>query len=91
MTSVAPFALVQLFAWSPVLEPAPGIAHWWWALSIPMALFVAMAYKATRVKEMSEYWGATIKMMVQILAAMVGIAVGLALLIQVVLPLLPAE
>ena len=56
-----------------------------------MALFVAMAYKATRVKEMSEYWGATIKMMVQILATMVGIAVGLALLIQVVLPLLPAE
>ncbi|MSR40894.1 MAG: hypothetical protein EXS10_03215 [Phycisphaerales bacterium] len=82
---------MSILAWTPFLEPAPAIALWWWALAIPMALFVAMAYKATRVKEMTDFWRATIKMTVQILAAMIGIAVGLALLIQVLLPMLPAE
>ncbi len=83
--------LTSVLAWTPILEPAPGVAQWWWALSIPMAFFLAMAYKATRVTDITDFWRSTIKMTLQILASMVGIAVGLALLIQVLLPMLPAE
>ncbi len=83
--------LPTILAWTPILEPAPGAAQWWWALSIPMAFFLAMAYKATRVTDIADFWPSTLKMTAQILAAMVGIAVGLALLIQVLLPMLPAE
>jgi hypothetical protein len=56
-----------------------------------MALGVAMAYKAIRVRTLAEWPGAVLKMSLQIVAAMVGIAVGLYLLVIVLLPMLPAE
>jgi hypothetical protein len=81
----------SVLAWTPFLQPAPGVQHWWWLLVLPMALGVAMAYKAIRVRTLAEWPGAVLKMSLQIVAAMVGIAVGLYLLVIVLLPMLPAE
>lgn len=80
-----------LLAWTPFLQPAPGVQHWWWMLVIPMALGVSMAYKAIRVQELSQWPKAVAKMTLQIIAAVVGIAIGLYLLVIVLLPMLPAE
>jgi len=80
-----------LIAWTPFLQPAPGVQHWWWMLVIPMALGVSMAYKAIRVQELSQWPKAVVKMALQIIAAVVGIALGLYLLVIVLLPMLPAE
>lgn len=83
--------LCTTLAWAPFLQPAPGVQHWWWLLVIPMALGVSMAYKAIRVQNLDQWPMAVAKMTLQIVAAVVGIAVGLYLLVIVLLPLLPAE
>ncbi|MEY5060711.1 MAG: hypothetical protein RIS45_632 [Planctomycetota bacterium] len=83
--------LTQVLAWTPFLQPAPGAQHWWWLLVIPTALGVSMAYKAIRVQNLADWPKAVLKMTLQIIAAMVGIAVGLYLLVIVLLPMLPAE
>ncbi len=78
-------------AWTPFLQPAPGVQHWWWLLVLPMALGVAMSYKAIRTADLRDYRRAVITMTLQICAAMAGIAVGLYVLVLLLLPLLPAE
>jgi nucleoside recognition membrane protein YjiH len=78
-------------AWTPFLQPAPGVQHWWWLLVIPTALGVSMAYKAIRVQDLAEWPKAVLRMALQIVAAIVGIAVALYLLVIVLLPMLPAE
>jgi len=80
-----------LLAWTPFLQPAPGAQHWWWLLVIPTALGVSMAYKAIRVQNLADWPKAVLRMSLQIIAAIVGIAVGLYLLVIVLLPMLPAE
>jgi hypothetical protein len=47
----------SVLAWTPFLQPAPGVQHWWWLLVLPMALGVAMAYKAIRVRTLAEWPG----------------------------------
>jgi hypothetical protein len=80
-----------LLAWTPFLEPLPGAQHWWWVLVLPMALGVALSYKAIRTKDLARYPRDAASMTLQIVAAVVGIAVGLHLLVVVLLPYLPAE
>jgi len=83
--------ITALLAWTPFLQPAPGVHRWWWLLVVPMALGVSMAYKAIRVKQLSEWPSAVVRMALQVVAAMIGIAVGLYLLVIVLLPHLPAD
>jgi uncharacterized membrane protein YedE/YeeE len=83
--------LPAMLAWTPFLQPAPGVDRWWWMLVIPMALGIAMSYKAIRTKDLRDYPRDVLRMSVQIVAAVVGIAIGLYLVVIVLLPHLPAE
>ncbi|MEY3025517.1 MAG: hypothetical protein RL136_1296 [Planctomycetota bacterium] len=83
--------MIKLLAWTPFLQPAPGVERWWWLLIIPTALGISMAYKAIRVGSPSEWPKAVGAMTLQILGAVLGIALGLYLLVIVLLPMLPAE
>jgi hypothetical protein len=78
-------------AWIPFLEPMPASHRWWWLSIVPLALGVAMAWKAVRLASLEGYWAAVLRMTVEIVLAVVGIALGLFLLVQMLLPLLPAE
>jgi uncharacterized protein HemY len=80
-----------ILAWTPFLQPAPGVERWWWMLVLPMALGIAMSYKAIRTKDLRDYPRDVLRMSVQVVAAVVGIALGLYLLVIVLLPHLPAE
>ncbi len=84
-------SLAQVLAWTPLLQPAPGAEHWWWMLVVPMAVGIAMSYKAIRTKDLRDWPRDVLRMSVQVLVAVVGIAVGLYLLVIVLLPHLPAE
>ncbi|MFM2165500.1 MAG: hypothetical protein RL325_1937 [Planctomycetota bacterium] len=83
--------MTGLLAWTPFLQPAPGVHQWWWLLVVPMAIGVSMAYKAIRVHDLAEWPKAVARMSLQVVAAIVGIAIGLYLLVIVLLPHLPAE
>lgn len=80
-----------MLAWTPFLQPAPHVDKWWWALIVPTAVGVALAYKATRTRELVLLPREALRMSVQIVAAVAGIALGLYLLVIVLLPLLPVE
>jgi hypothetical protein len=83
--------LMSTLAWTPFLQPAPLVQVWWWLLVLPMALGVAMSYKAIRTHDLARWPRDVAWMTTQIVGVIVGIAVGLYLLVLVVLPLLPAE
>lgn len=83
--------MTALLAWTPFLQPAPGVTSWWWLLLVPTAIGIAIAYTSIRSKTVAAIPREALVMTLQILAAVVGIAVGLYLLVIVLLPSLPAE
>lgn len=78
-------------AWIPFLEPWPAAPRLWWALLLPLAFFLSMAWKAVRLPRMDRYWLSVFTMTGQIIAGVIGIAVALYVLVIVVMPHLPAE
>ena len=80
-----------LTGWIPMIGPASWLQPVWWLLLIPMAWGLSMAYKAIRVGSLEGYWMAVLVMTFQIVIAMVAIGLGLMILIQFVLPMLPVE
>lgn len=86
---------VSWLAYTPFLDPLPGVTHFWWLLLVPLSLGVAMSWKAVRGPSLAQglqtYWRAVTTMVVQVVLAVAGIAVGLFILVQLLLPSLPAE
>lgn len=78
-------------AYLPLLEPLPGVERIWLLLLLPLAFGISMIHKAMRVPNLTRYWRSVGTMTVQIVLAMAGLGVLLALLVQVVVPMLPAE
>lgn len=82
-------------AYVPFLDPLPGVTHFWWVLVVPLAFGVAMSWKAVRGPSLAQglavYWKSVTVMTVQVVLAVVGIAVGLFIIVQQLLPNLPAE
>ena len=78
-------------AWIPLIDPLPGVqANWIWFV-LPLVLGIAMMYKSIRVGEVSR-WPREVAMMTgQVLLAFAGFAIGLFVLVQLVLPILPAN
>ncbi|MFM9098381.1 MAG: hypothetical protein ACKOQW_08845 [Phycisphaerales bacterium] len=80
-----------MLAWIPFLQPAPAVASYWWALSVPMAFLISMAWKSIRQQDLGGYWPAVARMSAQIVLGMVGMFAALAIVVRVVVPLIPAE
>lgn len=79
------------FAYLPLLEPFPGIERIWFLLLLPLAFGISMTYKAVRVGSFDGYWRSVGVMTAQIVVAMTGLALALVVVVQLVVPLLPAE
>jgi len=82
---------MALLAWIPFLEALPTVERWWMLLLVPLCLGISIVYKAIRMPSLDRFWPQVAVMTLQIVLGMAGLAVGLFLLVQVVLPLLPAE
>lgn len=80
-----------ILAWTPFLQPAPNAQHWWWLLLIPMSIGVSLAYKAIRVENLNQLPRETLRMAMQIVFGMIGLALALYVLVILILPHLPAE
>ena len=78
-----------LLAWLPFRQPLPGVQdHWLWLLPI-LVLGISMMYKAIRTTDLARWPREVLIMTGQVLLAFAGLAIGLFLLVQVVVPLLP--
>lgn len=60
--------------------------HWWLTL-LPMAFFISMAYKGVRVNNLGRYWPQVFLMTAQIIVAMIALAAGIFLFVEVLVPL----
>ena len=78
------------FAWVPFMQPLPGVqANWLWLL--PILIFgIAMMYKAVRVADLANYWREVGTMTMQVLLAFLGLATGVFIIVQWIVPFLPA-
>lgn len=82
---------MTILAWIPFIDPLPGVqANWIWFV-LPLILGIAMMYKSIRVGEVSRWPREVAVMTGQVLLAFAGFAIGLFILVQLVLPILPAN
>lgn len=79
-----PVAVLTL-AYRPFLDPLDLHDPWFWLL-IPLAVLIAMAYKAVRVPDMSQYWRQTVLFAVQIIVGVIGLFAAALVVLNVVLP-----
>ena len=80
---------MTMLAWVPFMQPLPGVqSNWLWLL--PILIFgIAMMYKAVRVTDLATYWREVGTMTMQVLLAFVGLATGVFIIVQWIVPLLP--
>jgi hypothetical protein len=76
-------------AYVPFKTPINALQDWWYLLLIPLSFGIALIYKALRVHDLSAIWRQTLLMTVQIILAIIGLAVALAVFILMVIPRLP--
>lgn len=81
-TAPAPHSPPRFF-----LEPLP-IQDQWWLTLIPLALFVSIAYKAVRVRTFRGFWAQVLIMTLQIIVAMIALAVAIYLFVELIVPAL---
>ena len=80
-----------MLAWIPFIQPLNIFHQWWYLLLVPLSLGISIIYKGVRMKSLRGFWRETTIMTVQIVLAMVALALMVTLLVQVIIPWLPAE
>lgn len=64
----------------PFIDPLE-LHQWWFLLLIPMALLVAMSYKAIRLQTLEHYWRHVLLMSAQIVLGMMALGAATYLLV----------
>jgi hypothetical protein len=75
----------HLLAYTPFLDPLDIEAVWYFTL-IPLAFFVALAYKAVRVQTFDHFWRNVLVMTAQITLGVAGLGFLLFLLLTQIMP-----
>ncbi|TVQ57736.1 MAG: hypothetical protein EA377_00630 [Phycisphaerales bacterium] len=78
-----------LLGYLPFVVPLHFFNTWWYVLLVPLAFGIAVIYKATRLARLEDFWRQVIIMTTQIILAMIGLAIALTVLVQLVIPRLP--
>lgn len=78
-----------MLGWIPFLEPMNALQPYWYLLLIPFSFGISLIYKAMRLDCLDHLWREVAVMTVQIVLAMMGLALLLALLVELVIPALP--
>jgi hypothetical protein len=81
----------SMLAWIPFIHPMNILHQWWWLLIVPLSFGIAVIYKAVRMNTLQGFWRGTFMLTLQIVLAMIALAIGVMLLVQVVIPWLPVE
>ena len=83
--------MTLLGGYIPFVEPLNVLHDYWYLLLVPLSFGISVIYKAMRLPTLDRFWSQVALMTTQIVIAMVALAVALALFIQIVIPMLPAE
>jgi len=83
--------VIALVAYVPFLTPMSVFHDWWYVLIVPLSFGISMIYKALRIGDLGRYWREVAIMTLQVLLGLIGLAVALMILVQLIIPLLPVE
>ena len=83
--------MTGLIGYIPFVHPIHGLQEHWYLLIIPLCFGIAVIYRAVRLRWLDHFWRKVLFLTTQIVLAMIGLAVCLTLLVQVVIPLLPTD
>lgn len=75
----------------PFLHPINALHDYPYLLLIPLAFGISVVYKALRMRRLDGFWRHVAIMTTQIVLAMIALAIGLAILVQFVVPRLPVR
>ena len=81
--------IAAALAYIPVLTPIQAFHTWWYLMLVPLSFGIAMIYKAIRIENLRDYWKEVGIMTVQIVLAMIGLAIVLTIVVQWMIPALP--
>ncbi|MEM1184148.1 MAG: hypothetical protein AAGI53_04010 [Planctomycetota bacterium] len=74
-----------MLAYTPFIDPL-DLHGVWYLLLPPLAILIAIAYKAVRIPDLTVYWKQTLLFALQILIGIVGLYVLALLLVRFALP-----
>lgn len=77
-----------LLAYRPILDPLPLPNGAWWLTIIPMAFFIALAYKGVRRKSLNGFWRSTVIMAGQIVFFIALAGFGVHAVVEWIVPAL---
>lgn len=83
--------MIVALAYIPFVHPITAFHQWWYLLIVPLAFGISIIYKAVRMPTLDAFWRQVLVMTIQIVLAMLGLAIALVILIVVLIPLMPAE
>lgn len=58
----------------------------WYLMIVPMVIFIAIGYKAVRVKHLEDYWREVLVFTLQVLGGMAALAVAFMVVVNVLVP-----
>ena len=80
-----------LAGYVPFVDPINVFHDWWYLLLIPLSFGISVIYRALKMQDLDRFWRAVAMMTVQIVLVMAALAVALVVLVELAIPLLPAE
>jgi hypothetical protein len=81
----------MMLSYIPFLDPLHFFQDWWYLLLIPLSFGISVIYKALRMPRLRRFWREVALMTTQIVLAMVGLAILLIVVVQVLIPVLPVR
>ncbi len=83
--------MTDLVGYIPFLHPINPLQELWYLLVLPLSFGISVIYKAMRMPSLEGFWRQVTSMTSQIILYMIALAIVLVILVQVVIPRLPAE
>lgn len=77
-----------LLAYTPFLDPMPMPGGMWWLTLAPLALGIAVVYKAIKLDDLRRYPKQVVMMTTQIVVVMIALAVGIQVVVGWIAPAL---
>jgi hypothetical protein len=78
--------VTSLLAYIPFIDPLDWVHEWWYLLLIPMCFGIATIHKALRMEELGNFWREVALLTLVILLYMIGLAIAIVLIVQLVIP-----
>jgi hypothetical protein len=80
--------MAPLLGYTPMLDPMPLSGGLWWLTLLPLALGIALVYKAIKLDDMRRYPRQVAMMTTQIVVVMLALAVGIQIVVGWIVPML---